>query len=240
MGSSGACPTVATQPSFDFDAFISKRWYAQQQMPVFYLPASQNYCVYADYTKLEKPTFTGYTIQVHNRAQEKDGKVHDSGAFICAKGTDTQDPAKLEVGPCFLPIISGITWGPYWVLAYDEAVGYALVSGGQPTIEKPGGCRTGSGINMSGLWIFTRKQVRDEALVQKVRGIAQGKGFDISVLNDVDQTNCTSPPPGFFAPVFGFWPADARSSCACGHEGHLGLPLVEPHSKCPARLPKKK
>ncbi|CAE7270952.1 unnamed protein product [Symbiodinium necroappetens] len=51
---------------------------------------------------------------------------------------------------------------------------------------------TGSGTNGSGLWIFTRDQKRDEALVQKVRAIAAQKGFDLSVLNDVDQSACGS------------------------------------------------
>uniref|UniRef100_A0A7S1S6I7 Lipocalin/cytosolic fatty-acid binding domain-containing protein n=1 Tax=Alexandrium catenella TaxID=2925 RepID=A0A7S1S6I7_ALECA len=185
------CPEVTTQPNFDLDSFISKRWYAQQQMPVLYLPASQNYCVYAEYRRLERPSFFGFTIQVHNYAQDFKGGAHDSGTIICARSDDPQDPAKLLVGPWFLPAIRGITAGPYWVVAHDEAEGYALVAGGQPTIRGPGGCRTGSGLNNAGLWIFTREQRRNEALVQKVRGIARGKGFDLSVLNDVDQNLCS-------------------------------------------------
>ncbi|CAJ1395425.1 unnamed protein product [Effrenium voratum] len=95
---------------------------------------------------------------------------------------------KLEVAPCFLPSIAA---GPYWVIDYDEAAGYALISGGAPQNEGTDGCRTGSGTNNAGLWIFTRSQKRDEALVQKVRSIAAQKGFDLSVLNDVDQTECS-------------------------------------------------
>jgi len=41
-----------------------------------------------------------------------------------------------------------------------------------------------------GLWIFSRSQERDDALIDKVRTIAVDAGFDISVLNDVDQSNC--------------------------------------------------
>mmetsp|Transcript_138262 Transcript_138262/g.429826 ORF Transcript_138262/g.429826 Transcript_138262/m.429826 type:complete len:228 (-) Transcript_138262:303-986(-) len=190
LGGATPCPAVTTQQGFDLDSFISKRWFAQQQMPVLYLPASQNYCVYAEYSKLRKPSLFGYTIQVHNYAQEASGKAHDSSTFICARPGDAQDAAKLAVGPCFLPAVSGVTTGPYWVLAYDEAEGYALISGGQPTIQAEDGCRTGSGVNGAGLWIFTRARPRDEALVAKVRGIARSKGFDLSVLNDIDQTNC--------------------------------------------------
>lgn len=190
LASSSTCAPVTTQPNFDLGSFTSKRWFAQQQMATLYLPKTENYCVYADYTVLSKPTLLGYTVQVHNYAQEKDGKAHDSGKIICAKGTDANDPAKLEVGPCFLPRISGFSTGPYWVLAYSEQEGYALVSGGQPTHKTDSGCRTGTGVNGAGLWIFTRQQQRDEALVQKVRSIASAKGFDLSVLNDVDQTSC--------------------------------------------------
>merc|ERR1712066_238677 len=83
----------------------------------------------------------------------------------------------------------------YWVIVYDESAGYALVSGGAPKIDGQGGlCRTGTGVNQAGLWIFTRQQTRDEALVQKVRQMAQSKGFDLSVLNDVDQSNCPALP----------------------------------------------
>lgn len=193
VGASSACAPVTTQPNFDVDAYISGRWYIQQQMVTHYLPESQNYCVYAEYQKLDKPTTWGYTIQVHNHAETRDHKAHDSGKFICAKPDGSGDPAKLNVGPCFLPRLPGWTTGPYWILAFDNSKGYALVSGGQPTIETSDGlCKTGSGVNGAGLWIFTREQQRNDALIQEVRGIAQSKGFDLSVLNDVDQSNCGS------------------------------------------------
>lgn len=42
-------------------------------------------------------------------------------------------------------------YGPYWVLAYSESEGYAIVSGGNPTIPTENGlCKTGSGVNNSG------------------------------------------------------------------------------------------
>ena len=45
-------------------------------------------------------------------------------------------------------------------------------------------------VSISGLWIFSRSPTRDEVLIEKVRSIAQDAGFDLSVLNDVDQQNC--------------------------------------------------
>merc|ERR1712146_770808 len=112
--------------------------------------------------------------------------------IICAvKDSDYNDDARLRVGLCALPRINGVTTGPYWIVAYDEVKGYALVSGGQPTIPTSNGlCKTGSGVNNSGLWIFTREQQRNDDLVNEVRAIAKSKGFDLSVLKDVDQSNC--------------------------------------------------
>jgi lipocalin len=186
-GNVGECKPVTTAPDFDLDSYVSGRWYIHQQAETKYLPKEQNYCVYAEYTKMAKKSFWGYEVQVHNHAEEADKTVHDSGDKICAASADDSDAAKLEVSLCLLPKFSA---GPYWVLAYDEAEGYALISGGQPDIETPDGCKSGDGTNNSGLWIFTRSATRDEALVNKVRDLAKGQGFDLSVLRDVDQTDC--------------------------------------------------
>uniref|UniRef100_A0A7S4NK35 Uncharacterized protein n=1 Tax=Odontella aurita TaxID=265563 RepID=A0A7S4NK35_9STRA len=81
--------------------------------------------------------------------------------------------------------------GPYWVLAYNEEKGYALVSGGQPEVRtKNGLCTVGEGVNDSGLWIFLRSMERDDALIEEARSIAKKFEIDLSILNDVDQTNC--------------------------------------------------
>lgn len=185
-----ACPIVETQPNFDFDAFISARWYAQMQMTIGYLPADSNNCVNAMYTKNSKPTFPwGWTVEVNNYARYDSGEPRP--ATLCAYNADESDPAKLAVAPCFLPRNLG---GPYWVLSYSEEEGYALISGGQPTISTPNGCRTGTGTNDSGLWIFTRDRFASDELVAKVEQIAKEKGFDTSVLNRVRQDEtCRGP-----------------------------------------------
>lgn len=59
-----------------------------------------------------------------------------------------------------------------------------------PSGNGDGLCRTGTGINDSGLWIFSRSPERDESLIATVRQIAVDAGFDVSVLNDVDHTSC--------------------------------------------------
>merc|ERR1711941_64640 len=124
--------------------------------------------------------FFGYTINVFNQATDSNGDGNGEGQ-LCAYQTDPKDPAKLGVSPCFLPKFVS---GPYWVIAYNEEEGYALISGGQPTIRTENGCKTGYLGDRSyngGLWIFTRQYERDEALVQKVRDIAKAQGFDVAV-----------------------------------------------------------
>jgi len=183
-------PDFDTVQNFNLDAFAAKRWYIQEQMQVAAVPANAHFCIHADYKLLTKKTFWGYDIQVHNVAADDTPphKVHDSGIFICAKIVNST-AGKLAVGPCFLPSFFA---GPYWVIAYNEVEGYALISGGAPTHSTPNGCRTGTGVNNAGLWIFTRQQDRNEALVEKVRHIATDKGFDVSVLQHGNHTGCDS------------------------------------------------
>lgn len=191
-----ACPPAGFDSiaDLDFDAFVSKRWYIQQQMVTSYLPTSQNWCVFAEYHRRAQKTALGYDIDVHNHAEERDGTVHDSDQNnlffgLKAKIVDARR-GRLEVAPWFVPPSLS---GPYWVIAYSGAEGYSLVSGGPPTEDGEGGkCRTGSGTNKAGLWIFTTARERDDKLLAKVRDIASAKGFDVSVLNDIDQSNCTT------------------------------------------------
>lgn len=186
------CKLVQTVTDFDIDLYASQPWYIHAQAVTRYSPVEQNYCVKAEYTVQDEPNFWGYTVDVNNKAQNQFGATF--GGELCAyqKGDEGQDLSKLAVAPCWLPKIAA---GPYWVVAYNETEGYALISGGQPYVladpENPAaGCRTGTGTNNSGLWIFSRSQERDEELIGKVRTMAQEAGFDVSVLNDVNQTNC--------------------------------------------------
>eukprot|EP00929_Paragymnodinium_shiwhaense_P086299 TRINITY_DN4680_c0_g2_i1.p1 TRINITY_DN4680_c0_g2~~TRINITY_DN4680_c0_g2_i1.p1 ORF type:complete len:911 (-),score=103.93 TRINITY_DN4680_c0_g2_i1:321-3053(-) len=184
-----ACPPAKFDSikSFDLQAYAAKRWYVQQQSPTAYNPVTQNYCAYAEYTLREKPTSLGYDIDVHNYAEEKDGTVHDTGSLLKAKIVD-EKRGKLRVAAFSVPAHLA---GPYWVIDYSKRYGYALVSGGPPTVKgKYGRCKNPGGTNGAGLWILTRKHTRDEGLVKKVRLIAQSKGFDVSVLNNVAQVLC--------------------------------------------------
>merc|ERR1712079_208130 len=139
------------QENFNLTSYVSSRWYVQQQMIVQYLPAEAFSCVTAEYGIKSRPTFLGWTVDVGNNAVNDDGTTREGN--LCAYNPDESEPAKLAVAPCFLPTFLS---GPYWVLAHNEEEGYALISGGQPTIKTDIGCKTGDGVNGSGLWIFTR------------------------------------------------------------------------------------
>jgi len=177
---------VQVQEDFNLTSYVSSRWYVQQQMVVQYLPADAFNCVTAEYGIKSRPTFLGWTVDVGNKAVNDDGTTREGN--LCAYTPQSQEPAKLAVAPCFLPTFAA---GPYWVLAHNEEEGYALVSGGQPTIETSSGCQTGTGINNAGLWIFTREVFPSDDLVAKVRGLAEAQGFDLSVLKDVKHENCS-------------------------------------------------
>jgi len=164
-------------------------WYVQEQEETTYLPVENNYCVTAEYTIYDEPTFWGYTIKVDNQARDVNGNLQSAILGADPKGDITT--AELVVAPDFLPTFLG---GPYWVVAYDEAEGYALVSNGAPTVPTENGlCVTSSPFSGGGLWIFTRRWQQDQEtadLVEEVRGMAEDLGFDTSRLNSVDQTVC--------------------------------------------------
>lgn len=172
---------------FDLDWYANGTWHVQQQMVVEYLPKGYTHCVAATYTIHAPTKVYGYQVQVHNHAENAAGEQPSGPKDICGKVVN-KTAGKLEVAPCFLP--SQLS-GPYWIVAFDVVDGWALVSGGPPKNPSGNGtCKTGTGVNGSGLWIFTRMQTRNEAVIQKVRSIALAKGFDLSVLQDINQTSC--------------------------------------------------
>merc|ERR1711904_466735 len=205
----GGCKEVTTQPNFNLTKFTSHKWFIHKQMTIKYLPANERYCVVATYTQKDATH-----IKVHNYANinHTNGPVDDSDVHvkalggICGKATGDV-ASKLEVGPCYLGVISRFTYGPYWVVAAGDSscVGatcpqpeqyeWALISGGQPKHQTAGGCTTGTGVNDSGMWIFQAASQRNETLLAGVEAIAKAKGFDISVLHDVEQAGCKYLPP---------------------------------------------
>lgn len=206
QASASPCAAVTVQADFNLTEFVSGEgsgtdgvWYAHEQMAITYLPNSWFYCVTANYT------FTGGAGEIHvsnyaNKGQVN-GQVERSDknvpfGGICGTVSSPSEPAKLSVGPCKLPPKLPGARGPYWVVAAGPSADrydWALVSGGQPThASKDGqGCRTGTGVNGSGLWIFLRSPARDDKTINMVRGLAAAQGFDLSVLKNVTHDGCT-------------------------------------------------
>lgn len=176
----------ALEGGFNLTWYTDARWYIQRQMPITYLPSSYERCVTADYELLPSPTLLGYNIKVHNHAENDDGKALGPLTTICSKVINAAE-GKAAVSPCFLPSLLA---GAYWVVAFSVADEWAVVSGGPPTIATESGCKTGSGINGSGLWIFTRQRQPAQTTIDAALAAAVAKGFDVSVLDIIDQNNC--------------------------------------------------
>ena len=75
---------------------------------------------------------------------------------------------------------------------------------------------TGSGTNGSGLWIFTREQERDEALVQKVRSVSNLEARHAEVLAPKPTTHGPLRKPDLKPSIFG-----ARST----YDTQIGIAL---------------
>lgn len=67
------------------------------------------------------------------------------------------------------------------LLRFPPPLCHALVAAG-PTTPPAG--------NGEGLWLFTREQVVSAGTVAQLRSVAEGKGFDLSVLRPVPQAGC--------------------------------------------------
>lgn len=116
-----------------------------------------------------------------------------NGTQLCARQADPSQPAALSVAPCFLP---NLLAGPYWVLAVgynpdSSTMEWAIVSGGQPTIEYADGCTTSTTTtNGSGLWIFSHQQLLSPDGLAAARSTLVDLGFTLTQLIDVPQEGC--------------------------------------------------
>lgn len=184
-----------TTVALDLDEWTRATWYVQKQQVNGYQPADSLFCVAATYSLLgtKVPLFNGVVIDVSNYGNKGgvNGEVTGGTAMpnICGRVTDV--PGKLEVAPCFLPNIAA---GPYWVLGVgvtDGKYDWAVIIGGQPTAFADGGCTTkATGINGSGLWLFSRTpQAPGEQIVAMEAVLAQ-QGVSKALLIDVPQAGC--------------------------------------------------
>ena len=196
---SSVCPNVKlqTNPPLNLTEYTRSTWYVQQQQPNGYQKPSDLFCVAATYdinNKTSVPFYNGQVISVYNYANynKTNGINMNNSTILCARQTNKSEPEKLLVAPCFLP---NILAGSYWVLAagpYSDNYDWAVVIGGQPTLRVSNTtCTTKlSGINNSGLWIFSRKPIICPSLLKSIRTLLQSRGISTDYLLDVVQEGC--------------------------------------------------
>jgi len=210
------CKPVQTLDEFDIDQFRSKKWYSHQQRPTIFNTETYFYCITAEYSLLDPNNVpfepvgieNGFDVKVFNKGQDVNGNIVTSDDEFAEGGVPVPSPlcaaqnvfegdkdSELTVGFCAIPAV-GFEQSNYWVLAYDEEEGAALVAGGQP--DTPNSNRDGLctyGDNVTGLWIFMRSPERDETLIEKYRKIARDNGIDPSIMLDVVQEGCDDTSP---------------------------------------------
>merc|ERR1711939_759848 len=195
--SSSSCKTVDAI-DLNVTEYTRATWYSQMQQITKYLPTNTFYCVAATYetdTTKKVPFFSGKVIAVNNYANvdKVNGKnQNDDGTVLCARVPDSNKPGKLEVAPCFLP---NILSGDYWVVAAGPSSSnyeWAIISGGQPTVQYDDGCTTKeTGTNGSGFWFFTREKIASQDTLDAMKAKAKSLGFTLSRLHSVTQEGCT-------------------------------------------------
>jgi lipocalin len=191
---SDVCPDLKVENSVNLTEYVSKSWYVQQQQVNGYQSKNDLYCVVATYnnSKTHVPFFNNTVIDVYNYANSGGINHNNSNSHntkLCARLLNSSSPAKLGVAPCFLP---NILAGPYWIVALDVNYTWAVITGGQPTVQVSNTtCTTKtSGFNGSGLWIFSRKQIIDPDTLDHIHVVMNNHGIDTSLLLNVTQKGC--------------------------------------------------
>jgi len=195
------CPDVSPIENLDIAEYTRASWYVQKQQVTSYQNEDQLQCVVATYDAGESRWwqlpffFDGEVLSVYNSFEGGqstiDGEGHPTNR-LCASVTDSSDPSRLLVAPCFLPVALG---GKYWVIGVGVSSSgqyeWAVVSGGPPTEKYSDGCTTGTGYFNSGLWIFSRTPVLSDEKLAEATTLLTDKGYTLQLLQDVRQENCT-------------------------------------------------
>lgn len=191
------CSLVNTQTNFNLTEYVRDRWYIQQQQITTYLPLEENYCVTAKYNISDRKIlgYKGVVLNVYNYAnlnKVNGEEANKHNQVLCARVPNKTNPSKLLVAPCFLPNAFA---GDYWVVAAGpKSYNYewAIVSGGQPTVQYKDGCTTKTtGSNGAGFWYFSRVPLASRSVIKKLNKIAKSKGYTLSQLHNVTQANCS-------------------------------------------------
>lgn len=196
------CQTVEPIHDVNLDEFVRATWYVQEQQVNTYQREDDLFCVAATYDQTgdeHVPFFDGNIISVYNYANqdyvngEASNAIGDDGLpgqVLCARQPDESKNGELLVAPCWLPNLFG---GDYWIVGLGEDNGeyeWAVISGGQPSVEYDDGCSTQQGYFNSGLWIFARDPILAPEKLAEARAAAVAQGFSLSQLKHVEQEGC--------------------------------------------------
>jgi len=215
------CKTVKALDNFDIAEYTSRKWYSHQQRETPFNSVALFFCISAEYSVLDPDNVpfeplgieNKFDIKVFNRGKDADGDIFTSDDELAEGGVAVPSPlcagqavfqgdkdSQLTVGFCALPVIA-FQNSNYWVLAYNEEDGMALIAGGQTDLPNGNGDElcTYSDVQ-SGLWIFSRSRMRNDTLIEKYRNIARDNGIDPSIMLDVSQVDCEDETPPITAP----------------------------------------
>ena len=196
---STCCPEVElqTNPPVNLTEYTRSTWYVQKQQINGYQKENSLYCVAATYNitdSINIPFYNNKVVAVYNYANlnKVNGISSNNSTILCARIPNASHPEKLLVAPCFLP---NVLAGPYWILAAgpsSDNYEWAIVIGGQPSVRVSNTtCTTKiSGINNSGLWLFSRKTILPQDDLKQLYNILESKNISSSQLIDVKQENC--------------------------------------------------
>merc|ERR1712008_369438 len=180
----------------------------QQRDNLFFQGVGIERCTTASYSALD-PTSAEqaaaiancHEIKVFNELKDSDGTGFTSDANVVFNGVvlfegglyASQVGLKSQIFVTQCTTSSSGGQAPnYIVVAYDEEAGYALIAGkmqAQVPTSELGLCTFGN--PASGLWILARSPDRNEAMIEKYRGIAAANGLSPTImLKDVSQVGC--------------------------------------------------
>lgn len=196
-GSSDECAPVTPVADLDLAEYTRATWYIQEQQVTGYQTTDDLFCVSATYNigGRSVPFFSGNVLSVFNYGNIKqvNGKAMNANnaTVLCARQKDPKQGGKLLVAPCFLPNLFA---GDYWILDIGGEGGrydWAIISGGQPKVKFDDGCTTKeTGINGSGLWLFTREPVASPDVIAMMKDKLHAMGVTTSRLVPVPQDGC--------------------------------------------------
>lgn len=199
----GSCPPDGFDSlnEFDIGNFISARWYSIQQKETWYQPASELYCVYAEYALDDSCPFCFGRPTVSAYHSARSGGITGSERNITLKALvpfPERHPARACVSREYFPLVL-VPNANLWIIdagTYIDVVNnnpsysgtpyeWAIITTGPPSREGANGtCYT------RGMWMITRDPDPLQEAIDAIRERAFDLGLDVSQWLSVVQSGC--------------------------------------------------